>query len=162
MEITRIETIRVNEHPRNIWVQVHTDSGIVGLGETFYAPSVVQAAIHDYFGPLLIGRDPFEIERHWEAMFRLSDHAGYGGAEMRAILAKGQAQTSGLDIARAVELLEANGSLAFGIQRIREERAGLDRIAASLGSEGLRRLLTGMTDIFLAPLMRRVDAGGVS
>ncbi len=87
MEITRIETIRVNEHPRNIWVQVHTDSGIVGLGETFYAPSVVQAAIHDYFGPLLIGRDPFEIERHWEAMFRLSDHAGYGGAEMRAISA---------------------------------------------------------------------------
>ncbi|MDP6778900.1 MAG: mandelate racemase/muconate lactonizing enzyme family protein [Candidatus Latescibacteria bacterium] len=87
MKITQIETIRVNEHPRNIWVQVHTDANAVGLGETFYAPSVVQAAIHDYFGPLLIGRDPFEIERHWEAMFRLSDHAGYGGAEMRAISA---------------------------------------------------------------------------
>ena len=61
-----------------IWVQVHTDAGIVGLGETFYAPSVVETAVHDWFGPLLIGRDPFAVERHWEAMFRLSDHAGYG------------------------------------------------------------------------------------
>jgi galactonate dehydratase len=87
MRITQIETIRIKEQPRIIWVQVHTDAGIVGLGETFYAPSVVQAAVHDHFGPLLIGRDPFEVERHWEAMFRLSDHAGYGGAEMRAISA---------------------------------------------------------------------------
>ena len=87
MKITQIETIRVKSQPHNIWVHIHTDSGIVGLGETFYAPSVVAAAIHDFFGPLLIGRDPFEIERHWEAMFRLSDHAGYGGAEMRAISA---------------------------------------------------------------------------
>jgi len=85
MKITQIETIRVKERPQIIWVQVHTTDGIVGLGETWYAPSVIESAIHDWFGPLLIGRDPFEIERHWEAMFRLSDHAGYGGAEMRAI-----------------------------------------------------------------------------
>ena len=87
MKITQIETIRIEEQPQIIWVHVYTDTGIVGLGETYYAPSVIQAAIHDFFGPLLIGRDPFEIERHWEAMFRLSDHAGYGGAEMRAISA---------------------------------------------------------------------------
>ncbi len=87
MKIARIETIRVAEQPQIIWVQVYTDTGLVGLGETYYAPTVVQAAVHDFFGPLLIGRDPFEIERHWEAMFRLSDHAGFGGAEMRAISA---------------------------------------------------------------------------
>ena len=85
MKVTQIETIRVAEQPQVIWVQVHTDEGIVGLGETYYAPSIVEAAVHDWFGPLLIGRDPAAIERHWEAMFRLSDHAGYGGAEMRAI-----------------------------------------------------------------------------
>jgi galactonate dehydratase len=87
MRITKIETIQLKEHPRVLWVQVYTDGGIVGLGETFYAPSVVAAAIHDWFGPLLIGRDPYEAERLWEQMFRLSDHAGYGGAEMRAISA---------------------------------------------------------------------------
>ncbi|MBI4219729.1 MAG: mandelate racemase/muconate lactonizing enzyme family protein [Chloroflexi bacterium] len=88
MKITRIETIRVKEFPDIIWVQVHTDKkGLVGLGETWYAASTVQAAIHDHFGPLLIGRDPRHLERHWLDMFRLSDHAGYGGAEMRAISA---------------------------------------------------------------------------
>ena len=73
MKITQIETIRVKERPQIIWVQVHTTDGFVGLGETWYAPSVIESAIHDWFGPLLIGRDPFEIERHWEAMFRLSE-----------------------------------------------------------------------------------------
>lgn len=87
MKITQIETIRVSEFRDLIWVQIHTDAGIVGLGETWYAASAVQSAIHDHFGPLLIGRDPMEIEGHWQQMFRLSDHAGYGGAEVRAISA---------------------------------------------------------------------------
>ena len=87
MIISKIETIRVAQFPDLIFVQVHTDTGLTGLGETWYAASTVEAAIHDHFGPLLVGRDPFEIERHWQTMFRLSDHAGYGGAELRAISA---------------------------------------------------------------------------
>jgi L-alanine-DL-glutamate epimerase-like enolase superfamily enzyme len=87
MKITQIETIRVGQFPDLLFVQVHTDGGFVGLGETWYAASTVEAAIHDHFGPLLIGRDPFEIEAHWQTMFKLSDHAGYGGAELRAISA---------------------------------------------------------------------------
>ncbi|MBC8452889.1 MAG: mandelate racemase/muconate lactonizing enzyme family protein [Chloroflexi bacterium] len=87
MIISKIETIRVGQFPDLIFVQVHTDTGLIGLGETWYAASTVESAIHDHFGPLLIGRDPAEIERHWQTMFRLSDHAGYGGAELRAISA---------------------------------------------------------------------------
>ena len=87
LKITQIETIRVGEFPDLIFVQIHTDGGVIGLGETWYAASTVEAAIHDHFGPLLIGRDPAEIEAHWQTMFRLSDHAGYGGAEVRAISA---------------------------------------------------------------------------
>ena len=87
MIISQIETIRVAQFPDLIFVQVHTDTGLTGLGETWYAATTVESAIHDHFGPLLVGRDPFEIERHWQTMFRLSDHAGYGGAELRAISA---------------------------------------------------------------------------
>jgi len=87
MKITQIETVRVKEFPQVIWVQVHTDSGIVGLGETYYAASTVEAAVHDHFGPLLIGKDAGAVEGHWQTMFRWSDHAGYGGAELRAISA---------------------------------------------------------------------------
>ncbi len=87
MKITRIETIRVAELPRVIWVQVHTDEGQVGLGETWYGARAVEGAIHELFAPLLIGRNPLDIERHWYNMFRLADHWGYGGAETRAISA---------------------------------------------------------------------------
>src|SRR4051794_36444147 len=87
MRITKIETIHVQEHRHVLWVQVYTDSCIVGLCETFYTPAVVAAPNHCQIGTLLIDRDPFEAERLWEQMFRLSDHGGYGGAEMRAISA---------------------------------------------------------------------------
>ncbi|MCH7740968.1 MAG: mandelate racemase/muconate lactonizing enzyme family protein, partial [Chloroflexi bacterium] len=58
MKISLIETIRVGEFPDLIFVLVHTDGGVVGLGETWYAASTVEAAIHDHFGPLIIGQDP--------------------------------------------------------------------------------------------------------
>jgi len=87
MIISKLETIRVGQFPDLIFVRIHTDTGLIGLGETWYGASTVESAVHDHFGPLLIGRDPHEIERHWQSMFRLSDHAGYGGAELRAISA---------------------------------------------------------------------------
>ena len=85
MKITHVETVRVAEKPETIWVRVHTDTGLIGLGESWYAASTMEAAVHDHFAPLLVGKDPFAIERHWLNMFRLSDHAGYGGAEIRAL-----------------------------------------------------------------------------
>ena len=36
MKITAIETLRTEEFANVIWVRVHTDAGVVGLGETFY------------------------------------------------------------------------------------------------------------------------------
>ena len=87
MKIKHIETVRVSDPADVIWVRIHTDAGLIGLGETWYASKTVESAVHDHFAPLIIGRDPFAIERHWLNMFRLSDHAGYGGAELRAISA---------------------------------------------------------------------------
>ena len=68
MLITRIDTIRVRQHPHLLWVELHTDDGLVGLGETFYVPGAVAAVIHDVAAPLLIGADPLEIERHWHSL----------------------------------------------------------------------------------------------
>ncbi len=36
MKITALETIRIAERPNLLWLQVHTDEGLVGLGETFF------------------------------------------------------------------------------------------------------------------------------
>ncbi len=43
MKITAIETIGLEEFPNLLWVQVHTDEGLVGLGETFFGPKAVAA-----------------------------------------------------------------------------------------------------------------------
>lgn len=62
MRISKIETIRVNERPNLLWLHVHTDEGITGLGETFFGAGAVEAYIHETLAPLVIGEDPLRIE----------------------------------------------------------------------------------------------------
>jgi galactonate dehydratase len=82
VKITKIETIRIAEHPNLIWVQVHTDDGLIGLGETFFGACAVEAYIHETAAPLLIGKDPLEIDRISKS---LVGYLGFGssGVEMR-------------------------------------------------------------------------------
>jgi len=103
MKITKVETIwfeavpdavwrQRSPHsrqalPNNLWVRIHTNDGLMGLGETYYLPRAVSAVIHDLFAPLLIGRDPADIENHWNNLFSLVSFCGFAGAEMRAISA---------------------------------------------------------------------------
>ncbi|MEO8660483.1 MAG: mandelate racemase/muconate lactonizing enzyme family protein [Bryobacteraceae bacterium] len=93
MKITSIETIHlargnaVHVGPIQwLWVRIHTDEGITGLGETY--PSVIaEKAVVHRLAPLLIGRNPLEIDRLWADMFLAVSYAGWAGAEMRAISA---------------------------------------------------------------------------
>ncbi|MCF8483740.1 MAG: mandelate racemase/muconate lactonizing enzyme family protein [Rhodobacteraceae bacterium] len=62
MKITALETIRIAERANILWVLVHTDEGITGLGETFYGARTVEAHIHETLAPLMIGEDPRRIE----------------------------------------------------------------------------------------------------
>ena len=63
MKITRLETVRVAERANLLWLLVHTDEGLTGLGETFFGAETVEAYIHEYVAPRVIGRDPLEIDR---------------------------------------------------------------------------------------------------
>ena len=82
MKVTALETIYVDEFPNLLWVQVHSDEGPVGLGETFFGADAVEAHIHEFIAPYLLGQDPLQIERHAR---RMTGYAGRGGsgAEMR-------------------------------------------------------------------------------
>ena len=62
MKITRLETIRLAEFANLIWVRLHTDEGLVGLGETFMGPQAVEAYLHETVAPKLLGQDPGRIE----------------------------------------------------------------------------------------------------
>ena len=74
MKITAVETIPVD---RYLLAQVHTDAGIIGLGESgawgFLEAS--KAAI-EKFGVYLVGQDPLRIEHHWQYMARFSHFRG--------------------------------------------------------------------------------------
>ena len=87
MKITRVETIRVDEFFQVLWVRVHTDNGLVGLGETWYLPRAVAAVVHEMLAPGLIGKDPLDREGLWLQMFRQAGIFTYSGAELRAISA---------------------------------------------------------------------------
>ena len=62
MKITALETIRLGEFPNLIWVRLHTDEGVTGLGETFMGAAAVEAYLHETVAPKLVGRDPLQIE----------------------------------------------------------------------------------------------------
>src|SRR5215216_6517140 len=82
MNVTKLETIRLDEFPNLVWVHVHTDEGLVGLGETFFGAQAVEAYLHETVAPYLIGKDPLHIDKHARA---LTPYAGYasGGVEGR-------------------------------------------------------------------------------
>ena len=52
MKITAVETLELAEFPFLFWLRIHTDDGLIGLGETFYVPRAVSAVIHDVFATL--------------------------------------------------------------------------------------------------------------
>jgi len=164
VQIVRIDTIRLPEHPRTLWVQVHTDTGLVGLGETYYVPGAVAAVIHDVAAPLLLGRSAYDLERHWTALFQATNYYGYAGAEMRAI--------SALDIAlwdilgqhcgepiynllggRVRDRIRIyNTCASYGEQRDYEafhERPG--ELAESLLAEGITAMKIWPFDVFANP-----------
>jgi galactonate dehydratase len=87
MKITRLETIWFDDQPNTIWLRIYTDDGLIGLGETFYVPRAISAMIHDVFASLLLGRNPLDIENHWNNMMGTVNFFGFGGSEMRAISA---------------------------------------------------------------------------
>jgi L-alanine-DL-glutamate epimerase-like enolase superfamily enzyme len=82
MKITAIETIRIAEFPNLLWVQVLTDEGLTGLGETFYGPEAAEAHIHGIIAPVLLGRDPRNVEG---VQSQLTGYIGFASAsaEMR-------------------------------------------------------------------------------
>lgn len=82
MKITKIETVRIGEHANICWVHVHTDAGLVGLGETFFGARAVESYVHETAAALLLGQDPLAIDKISKA---LTGYLGFAssGVEMR-------------------------------------------------------------------------------
>ncbi len=75
LKITRLETFLVK--PRWLFLKVHTNAGIVGLGEPITEGRALTCAeAVKEIEPYLIGKDPRRVTHHWQAIYR---HAFYRG-----------------------------------------------------------------------------------
>ena len=90
MKITKFEIKKVP--PSWVWLFVHTDADITGIGEPFLEghPEAVIAEVQR-LEPLLIGKDPRQIELLWDAMYNAGLGYKGGPVTMSAI--------SGIDMA---------------------------------------------------------------
>src|SRR5438309_9916393 len=74
MKITAIETVPVD---RYLFVRVHTDEGISGLGESgTWGFLEASAQVVETFKRYLIGQDPLRIEHHWQYLYRWTHFRG--------------------------------------------------------------------------------------
>jgi galactonate dehydratase len=75
MKITKLETFPVK--PRWLFLKIHTDEGLVGLGEPILEGRALTCArAVDELALYLVGKDPRRVVHHWQAMYR---HAFYRG-----------------------------------------------------------------------------------
>ena len=71
MKNTRFETIPIQG--RAMVLRMHTDKWLVGYGEPMnYEHWRVVAQAVDDMAEYLVGKDPLQIEDHWQAMYRSS------------------------------------------------------------------------------------------
>jgi len=89
MKITKMETFVVP--PRWLFLKIETDEGITGWGEPIVEGKAhtVKAAVEELSG-YLIGKNPLDIEDHWQAMYRGGFYRG-GPILMSAIAGIDQA-----------------------------------------------------------------------
>lgn len=78
LRITKLETLLVK--PRWLFLKIHTDAGIVGLGEPILeGRAKTCAAAVEEIAPYLVGKDPRNVIHHWQAIYR---HAFYRGGPL--------------------------------------------------------------------------------
>ncbi|MGM0575112.1 MAG: hydroxymethylglutaryl-CoA reductase, degradative [Myxococcota bacterium] len=76
---------------------------------------------------------------------------------LRAILRKAGRDTGPDDVARALQLLESQGSLQWAGDVLQDHQERVDRLAEELDHPAAARLVAGIGDLFLAPLLARVQ-----
>jgi len=74
VKITAVEPVPVN---RYLFVKVHTDEGLTGLGESgTWGYLEASEKVIEKFGRYLVGQDPLRMEHHWQYMYRSSHFRG--------------------------------------------------------------------------------------
>ena len=102
MKVTKIEAVRFRkgllidgQPPAWMWVRLYTNTGIVGVGETYPYTDGQIGTLRDLVAnerTSILGSDPRDIDRMWYAIYDRTAFNVIGGAEMRILSAINIAQ----------------------------------------------------------------------
>jgi L-rhamnonate dehydratase len=134
----------------HVLVRVTTADGLTGLGAIGLGSQAMADAVERLLAPLILGRNPFDVELLWELMFRSTVNIGRKGLILEAI--------SGIDIALWDILGKATGQPVYNLLggRTREKiRAYASSLYADRDLDRLARMASGYVDAgFTAVKMR--------
>ena len=174
LRLDRVDASRADGTQDAFLVKVHTDEGVVGIGEADTSPYVARTivempashAVARGLRELIVGEDALQIERIWHLMFHGTDHYGRGGAALHVISAIDMAlwdiwgKVSGRPVAdllggRRIDDVRVYASevmpeTADEVRRIAERAAASGYTALKLGWGPLGRSLAGDVELIEA------------
>lgn len=80
MKVTGLETIRLREFPSILFLQIHTDEGLIGLGENCVGVESVETFLHESVAPRILGKSPLNINEIHEILHQ--DFIGFNGSSV--------------------------------------------------------------------------------
>ena len=174
LRLDKVDATRADGTQDAFLVKVHTDEGIVGIGEADTSPYVARTIVempasHSIargIRELILGEDALQIDRLWQLMFHATDHYGRGGAALHVISAIDMAlwdiagKAAGRPIADLLEgrrldevrvyASEVMPWTADEVRRIAERAASAGYLALKLGWGPLGRSLKGDVELIEA------------
>jgi L-alanine-DL-glutamate epimerase-like enolase superfamily enzyme len=97
--ITKVESIRFSDKinigggsggdgkAEFCWVRITTNTGIIGMGETYPSIEGELGALKDIAATYLIGKDPRDIDKIWKELYKYQSMRNAGGSEMQILSA---------------------------------------------------------------------------
>jgi len=99
LTITKVESIRFSDtinigggsggdgKAEFCWVRITTNTGIIGMGETYPSIEGELGALKDVAATYLIGKDPRDIDKIWKELYKYQSMRNAGGSEMQILSA---------------------------------------------------------------------------
>jgi L-alanine-DL-glutamate epimerase-like enolase superfamily enzyme len=99
MKIIKVESIRFSDKVKIgggsggdgkaefCWIRIHTNSGIIGIGETYPSINGELGCLKDIAGDYLLGKDPRDIDSIWKEIYKYQSMRNAGGSEMHILSA---------------------------------------------------------------------------
>jgi galactonate dehydratase len=99
MKIVKVESIRFSDkisigggsggsgRAEFCWIRIHTNTGIIGIGETYPSINGELGSLKDIADEYLIGKDPRDTEGIWKEIYKYQSMRNAGGSEMHILSA---------------------------------------------------------------------------